>query len=182
MRFASLLPIVVCASLVGCEWLTKKAVETTIETTTGQKVDLDEGKITITTEDGKTVVEQDGERATLTTEKGALRIGKEVPADFPLPVYDGAKVLQSMNMKDEDKGRSYMLGLHVPKASPAELATFYESALKKVGFEVQRVETKMDDSTLIILSGKKDGTEATAQIAAQSGKEGVNVNLVWQGK
>src|SRR4051794_1068701 len=97
------------AVTVGC----KKMAESAAETASGGKVKFDGDKVTVIGEKGeKAVIDTKGGTAVVTDEKGqqakvsasgeGVKVeskegvaqfgGQEVPKDFPLPVYEGAKV------------------------------------------------------------------------------------------
>lgn len=201
MRYV--LPMILIA-LAGCE----NPVETMIEAATGGKVKIDgktvtiegkdgakittnlekgeDGKITATVTNDKGEVAKwtaDGKKMTVETAEGTAEWGAaKVPAGFPLPVIDGAKIVTAGTSKQKKKGTMYHVALMVKKESK-EVSDFYETALKKEGLKVQRTEHKMAETSMVILNGRKGKKVlATVHVSGQSGKDEVSVMINWTQK
>jgi len=162
----------------GCENLAQSMAESAVEAATdGQvKVDIDKDgkKVTIKTKDGEVTTiaaeGEDGARAVVTGadgEKVVLTSGKDVPADFPLPILEGAEVMSSTQMK-QNGGAMYNVTFKTDKL-PGEVADFYAKALEKKGMKANR-------NTL------ESGKDLTVMINAQSKEARVMVNLARKDK
>jgi len=172
-------------TLVGCdmitEKLTEKAAEAALEAVTdAEDVDIDtsSGKTTIKTKDGVMEAHNkgDGEVVVKGADGSHMRTGGEVPKDFPLPVVDAQKVLQSIDSKGK-KERTRMLVMLAESKDLKELDKLYTEALEKIGGDVTRTEMNQEKGQMIMLGVKNKETKVTAsvQLTFDPKAEGVTV-------
>lgn len=173
-------------SVAGCdmitEKLTEKATEAVVEAVTDAEdvdIDTDTGETTIKTKDGTITAKDHGDgEVSLTGADGShMRTGGAAPKDFPLPVVEHQRVMQSIDSKSKGK-RSRMLVLETKSKDVAALNKTYTEALEKIG-ELKRTEVKQDDGEMIMLSArnKETKTEAAVQIMSSSEGKGATVSL-----
>jgi hypothetical protein len=184
------------AVTIGC----KKMAESAAESATGGKVKFEGDKVTITGDKGQkaeidtkggtaVVKDEKGQEAKITTNSGGMKIeskegtaefgAQEAPAGFPLPIYSGAKVMQSMH--STANGDAYTLSATID-APVKDLATFYEKALKDKGLEVTSTVQEAGGNGMTALAGKKDKLESSVIIMKPSNDKNVTLTITWSAK
>lgn len=180
----------------GC----KKMAESAAETASGGKVKFEGDKVTVIGDKGQKAVidtkggtavvkDEKGQEAKITANSGGMKIeskegtaefgAQEAPAGFPLPIYSGAKVMQSMHSTTD--GDAYTLSATI-EAPVKDVASFYEKALKDKGLEVTSTVQEAAGNGMTTLVGKKDKLESTAIIMKASNDKNVTVTLTWSAK
>lgn len=166
----------------GCQ----NAVESLVETATdGQvKIDSEGKKITVKTDDGEitTEVDEDGEGARAVIkgadgEASVIASGKAVPADFPLPILEGAQVLSSTEMK-QNGGTMYNVTIQTDQ-QPKEAADFYAELLEKKGLKTKLNELKSGKDTMIMVSAQGEKDRVMIQSGRQAKDPKTTVLLHW---
>lgn len=153
-RFALLILLVVAGALalVGCQRIADQAVESAteaaIENATGNKVDIEEGSVSIEGTDGASVNVGDA-------------VG--VPSDFPsdVPVYDG--VVRAAITTPE--GHSVTIET---LDAPQKVLDFYQKELEGDGWVKEVSVSTADGGTY----GAKKGERTVQVIAAKQGDQG----------
>jgi hypothetical protein len=149
--------------------------------------DAKNGKIVFLDENDQKVEIQtrgEGDNASVEVQgpDGTMRMGT-MAANLPdwLPSYPGAegKGTYDLNTKDGKAG-SYSFQT---SDSAESVGRFYEDALKKAGFEVQKNLTQVPgQGSMIILAGTDSASQRTVQVTAASQGEGAHVSLAFEVK
>lgn len=169
---AWLLPLLMLA-LTGCglaekaaERAAEEAAERAIEAATGVKVDQDGNSITIKG--------QDGEETTITApDEGKLVEG------FPLPVYEGGKVLSSAVFSSDSK-KSWTAGFEFT-VDPKAVADYYETVLKGKGVKVIRTDSNSNGSVDIMLMVDSDTVSGWIAVSKYPDSP-TTANIMWGDK
>jgi hypothetical protein len=205
-----LLVAVLLVTVGACKDPGEVLAEKAVEVASGGKVKVDGQTVTIKDEEGNevttTVTEEDGavkgvvknadgtestyqadeSGVTVKSKDGTATFGStEVPADFPLPVLDGAEVAATASTGKPDGGKSFHVSLKSARP-PAEIADFYQAALRDSGMKVRRQEHKMAGTHMVMLSGskgkKKQRTQASVHVSKPPNEEKANVMITWSGE
>jgi len=158
-------------ALTGCglaDRMIERGVEKAIESATGVSVDEDGGTITFTGEDGEQV-----------TLSGSSAEGKLIDG-FPLPIYDGAKVVSSGRLSANNR-TNYSAELSFTGDAQA-VADFYEKVLKEQGAEVNRTQLDADGEVTILLSGQSETKSGWITVIRNEAEESGTANLLWGDK
>ena len=158
--------VLVLSSCSG-EDLAESVIERQIESESGDDVDvdIDDGEISIQTEDGKVVMQSDGDQTVIRTEDGEVVMqsdgdetviqsddgtmiigssGGDLPDDFPpeVPVPDGLapEYTQSMSLPE---GQSFVVGGNVD-GDVADVLAAYVVTLESAGFTQLQLTTMPD--------------------------------------
>ena len=100
------------------------------------------------------------------------------PDDFPLPIYAGMQVKNTLRTQTGDfKGMQVEL---LGDASPQAVADFYEAEFKKRALNVSKMDQKTTVGEEILILGQSDGV--TAGIAVSREKNQTRVVLSWSEK
>jgi hypothetical protein len=182
---------------IGC----KKSQETIVEKATGGKVKADKDQLTVTTDEGKTTIEQKGNTTVIRNEKGdkvviksdgkttqynskegTFTVGEgKVPAGFPLAVMPKAKIEQSTQLSEGADGETFHLAAKM--AAPFDdVVAFHEKDLKDKGLKVEKMQMSMDDASHTSLSGKSDQMEAAVVVMKEKKANDVTVILTCKRK
>lgn len=189
MRTIALLSGLALVGLTGCENAAESMAESMVEAASGGEVEIDRDgkKVRIKTDEGEvtTEVNEDGEtaRAVVTGpdgEKATFTSGKEVPADFPLPILEGAEVMSSTQMK-QNGGAMYNVTIKTDQ-EPAQAADFYVEALKAKGLKTKRNELETDENLTIMVNGQSKTHQVMVNAARKGGDEKTTVLLHWVNK
>jgi hypothetical protein len=143
--------------------------------------DAKNGKIVFLDENNRKVEIQtqgEGDNASVEVHSpdGTMRMGA-MAANLPdwLPSYPGAEGKGTYDLSTKDgKAGSYSFQT---KDSAENVGKFYEDALKKAGFEVQRSATQVPgQGAMVILAGTDSASQRTVQVTAVSEGEGATVS------
>ena len=154
--------------------LTVKNVKTGEVVTLNAK-DIQEGKFTVTTDEGTTTFDGsktgDGGTLTVTTDKGEQAVfgaTAGAPANLPswVPIYTGAKIEGSYDATTAE-GRNAMFTV-TSSDSVDQVAEFYQSKLEAEGLKVERSSYETAGSKTIMLVGKTDDDKRTANVTISS--------------
>ena len=140
--------------------------------------DLQKGKIIFEDDQGGKIEMQakaEGENASLDVKgpEGTLHMGSGGTESLPdwLPAYPGWENTGTLEMTDPDK-RAGSLAFKTSDAAE-DVAAFFENALKKAGFAVERTTNQVpSQSSLIILEAKDSSEQRRARILVSGGREG----------
>ena len=172
------LAFAVLLSLAGaCQSAAEALTEAAAEAATGQEIDVDEGTVTIKGEEGTVVVRGD-EKGTfsITSDKGSVHASQKVPADFPLPVIDGAEIATATRM--EKPGGKLVFAVMFKTDKPVkEVAAFYKKALEGQGIKTQTVDMGNGDRQAVTLMGNK-GKKLQANVVASSEGDGADTDVM----
>lgn len=146
------------------ERVIQSATEKIVEGASGISVDVDDGSITITGPEGQAI--------TLSGDSAEDRL----VAGFPLPVYDGAKVVGSGRVTTNGK-TTYSAELSFTGDAMA-VADFYEEALKEMGIEVSRSEMEIDGEIMVMLSGESETRSGLITITRKESEKAGTANLL----
>lgn len=154
-----------------------------------QKKAEEPARVAVTREAGSTVVEaQPGQKVRISGDgtrmegaQGTFTVGGGADG-FPLPLFPEATVVSGLDRGSMGVGTSRSLGLKTG-ASVADVATFYERAMKKKGLETRRRGggSEPDGAEMIHVSGRKDGVTATATAMRSPGDAETTVSLAFSG-
>ncbi|MGA2263177.1 MAG: zinc ribbon domain-containing protein [Acidobacteriota bacterium] len=149
--------------------------------------DAQKGKISFEDEQGKKVEIQakgEGDKASLEIKspEGSLRMGGtggQLPdwlPSYPRAVGSGTFAL---NTKEGNAGSFTFL----TKDAAADVASFYEEALKNKGFEVQRTPTQaFEKGSVILITAKESSSQRSATVSIAAMPDGTTVNLAFEAK
>ena len=150
------------------------------EVVTMNAKDIEDGKITFSTEEGTTTFDasqngEDGGTVKITNEKGeqaTFTSGQGAPQNLPswVPTYAGGDVQGSYDATTAE-GRSAMFT--VTTTDPVDqVAEFYESQLKGSGFKVEKssFETSGQKTVSLAATGDDDKRSATVIVSTSEGK------------
>ena len=102
---------------------------------------------------------------------------KKVPKDFPLPIVDGAEVVNSA--RSTQKGKEVFMIMAAVKQTPAEVAKFYERELEEKDFEIKKMEHKIGEDQIVTLAGTKPGFTASITATRKAGKDKTSLMINW---
>jgi hypothetical protein len=129
-------------------------------------VKVDEGSVTVTTDDGT---------ATIAGGEGALAEG--FPKEFP--VYDDADVESSAVVKAD--GQAHYSAALVTSDSVADVYSWYKTELPSNGWTIENdAQISTADGATSMLSAKRDGMQANAGIAQGDGETVIAVTIIIQ--
>ncbi len=134
--------------------------------------DIDEGRISFESEEGKVEIGATGgdEGAmTITTEKGETRIGAGGDVPDWLPTHPATVASQSIMRTSGPSGDSGQASFTVD-APAAEVAEFYRSALEGDGYEVTTTTHTSGEGSLTIVSGQREGSTVVASVTEVDGQ------------
>ena len=154
------------------------------ETVTVNASDLENGKITFETDQGKTVVD-----ATTAQESGSIKVsgadgaevtwGGEAPKDLPswVPIYPGSTVTGAMDTTSAE-GRSAMFSIS-SEDEVDKVIEFYESKLNEAGLKVskQTIDANGQHSAILTATSEDDKRTVSAMIGQSEGKTQGTVNF-----
>lgn len=162
--------------VVGCE---KSTESTTVPTSDGSMV-VEDGKLTLKTEEGTATIETSGNQARIRSGDTTMTLGENaVPEGFPLAVMPGAKVEHGSHMAPSGRPEVFQVGLST-SADVEQIATFYEAALQDQQLSVTRSEQSGPSGRMIMLMGESDTAEATTMIVRDTGQEQVDITISWR--
>jgi hypothetical protein len=144
------------------------------------------GKLVFQDDQNKTMeIETHGEgdksSVEIRSSEGTMRMGASAAAQLPgwLPAYPGAESTGTYSL-NEASGMKGTCGFK-SSDSPEKVASFYESALKNAGFQVQKTTTQIPgQGGIFILSGKDEAGQRTAQVTAAAEEQGTSITLVFE--
>ncbi len=148
--------------------------------------DAQKGKIVFQDDQNKSVEIQaqgEGENSSMEvhSSEGTMRFGANVAAQLPdwLPSYPGAKGAGMVNINTKDgKGGSCTFKTG---DSVENVASFYEGALKKAGFTVQKTATQTTGKgSFVMLMAEDSGSRRNAHVTAASSEEGTTINVAFE--
>ena len=132
----------------------------------GDDVEVDEGSVTVTTDDGT---------ATISGGEGALAEG--FPEEFP--VYDDADVESSAVVNVD--GRAQYTAVLVTSDPVADVYAWYKTELPSNGWTiVNDAQISTADGATSMLSAKRDGMEANMGVIQKDGGTEIAVTLMVQ--
>jgi len=118
------------------------------------------------------------------TGKATLTVGEsQVPEDFPLPAYEGANVEYSAHVKPESAKDEEVYQLHLTSPdAPDAVAKFYLEAFKKAGLSMQRLDQKINETTIVTITGESpsDGISASAQAQRDPDADTTRIIIIWK--
>jgi len=131
---------------------------------------------TVTTDQGKVTVSQDGNKATIKDNKGSemkIEQGK-LPDNFPkdVPIYPGA--IATMNAADP---KAAMVTLR-SDASKDEIAKYYTDELKGQGWKIQ---ASTDLGGLFTMIAVKEQRRCTVTVTADQTQKGNTIAITFEG-
>jgi len=146
----------------------------------GKSSESESEKATFETPDG--TVEFDEGRIDVTTSEGRFVMGSTaMPEGCPIVLMDGATIVNSTHMSQPDGNELFQL--HVTTAAPLkDVAAFYEKMFKDLGVEVTRSEQADAETQIIMLTGAAEGIDASAMIMRERGSTETNATITWNGK
>ena len=130
-------------------------------------IETDEGKITLTDKTGTVKIETEGGEALLSIGEGT-KLPKDLSKD--IPIYKPAEVTMSQVL---DGGKQTMLAF-TTKDDLMKVTSFYESALPKEGWRIQR-KMKMGPAT--VMMGSKGNRMLNVTVAKED--EGTVISLAF---
>lgn len=145
------------------------------EVVTMNAKDIEEGKLTFSTEEGTTTFDGsstgDGGTLKVTTDKGETAVfgtTAGAPKNLPswVPVYGGAKVENSYDATTAE-GRNAMFTV-TSSDSVDQVAEFYQSKLEAEGLKVERSSYETAGNKAIMFVGKTDDDKRTASVTITS--------------
>ncbi|MCX7992884.1 MAG: hypothetical protein N2651_04355 [Fimbriimonadales bacterium] len=102
----------------------------------------------------------------------------QAPDDFPLPIYEGFTVKNTLRTQTGDfKGMQVEIA---GNATPETVAQFYEAEFNKRGLKVSKMTQKTDAGDEVLVLGQSD--KITAGIAAAKEQDQTRVILSWSEK
>jgi hypothetical protein len=154
------------------------------EVVTMNASDIENGKITFETKEGKTVVD-----ASSSGESGSVKVsgpeGAEVtwggtaPKDLPkwVPIYPGSDVQAALDATNSD-GRTVSFTATTEDGID-EVIPYYEQSLKEAGLTVNKttMETNGEPSAILAANSEDDKRNVTIMIGSQDGKTQASVNF-----
>lgn len=157
----------------------------TNEVVTINAEDIQNGKISFETAEGKTVVD-----ASSTDEGGNVKMtgadgqevtwGAEAPKDLPawVPVYPGGTVQGALDSTSATEGRTATFTVSTD-ATIDELITFYESKLKEGGLNVSKnvMESNGERGGMLTGTSEDEKRSVVVMIGMAEGKAQANVNF-----
>ena len=134
---------------------------------------------------GKLEIQAQGEGDKASVEikgaEGSIRMGTTGQLPDWLPSYPGAQGAGTFGVNaKEGKGASYTF---TTGDAPEKVASFYEEALKKAGFEVQRTVTPVAaQGSMIFMTAQDSNKERTANVSIAGKPDGAMVTLLFESK
>ncbi len=145
------------------------------------------GKVTITGPKGEQVVMTgDGKGGNLTMTGGEngqqikVASGDNVamPAECPVKLADGYKAV-SVQGGNDAQGKKLCAVMATGNGKVADVAAFYDSALKGLGYTVTRNDMKMNDMETTVLAGKKG--DSAINVSVTSDPKGGSLQIMGEG-
>lgn len=150
----------------------------------------EDGKISVTTEEGTTTVDmdaqgEDGGTMTVTNEKGEVAKfsgGGGAPQNLPswLPVYPGGTATGSYDATSGNE-RSAAFGV-TTSASVDEVLAFYEEKLEGQGIEVQKTSFESDGQKGGTVTGSSSDQKRTVSVIVGTSDQGTQATVTFSEK
>jgi hypothetical protein len=147
--------------------------------------DVKEGRITFKDDEDQEIAIQaqgEGDDAELEIQSsdGTILMGSSAAAQLPawLPVYPSAQDSGTFGLST----RGGLAGTCAFKTddSVEDVASFYENALARAGFEVHTSRTQLPQGSIIILTANEADSQRNAQVTTTDTDEGTAINLAFQ--
>jgi len=107
-------------------------------------------------------------------------MGSSAAAQLPawLPVYPGAQDSGAFGLSTQGG----LAGTCAFKTddSVEDAASFYEDALRRAGFEVNKNRTQLPQGSIVIITANEADSQRTAQVTITDTDEGTAINLAFQ--
>lgn len=164
--------------VTGCR---KSEEKTTVRNPDGT-IELDGETLTIQTADGTATIEQRGDTTRVQTKDGTMIVGeRELPADFPIPLFAGAGVENTAHFTQPDGLAVFQLTIS-STAAVKDIAEFYEKFFKDKGVSVTRTEQTSDDTKMVMLYGSSDQFDVNAMVLNERSSEPTTATISWSVK
>jgi hypothetical protein len=143
--------------------------------------DIEEGRFTLTTEEGAARIDFDGEgesgKMTVTTDEGTATFGAGDVANLPdwLPVYGGDSS-EGVYSSDTPDARAGGFGFETSDGLE-DVLSFYTTRLESAGLQI-RSRTTTPDGALLVASSSDESKTATVTISTEDGGVSGMVNFV----
>ena len=152
--------------------------------------DIKEGKFTVTTDEGTTTFDADGDgkdggSMTVTNEKGEVATfsgGGGAPKNLPawVPIYPGGTATGSYDATTNNE-RSAAFGV-TTSASVDDVLAFYEEKLEGEGFEVQKTTFESNGEKGGSVTGTTSDQKRTVSVLVGSSSEGTQATVTFTEK
>ena len=148
MRRTVIIAVAAALMLSACGNAVENIAENIIEAETGGEVDVEGDSIVIQSDDGETEIEISGDDETVvisgTDESGediSIEMGgTEIPADFPMPVFDPSEVTH-VSTFDMAGGSSFSVTLEIDPGNATDAIDFYKDWFEAEGMSVTSSDT-----------------------------------------
>ena len=160
----TLLVALLALGATGCQRAVDRAVERTIEESTGIRIDEDEDRVTITG--------GDGEEYTMEGD------GSSLPDDWPadVPVYPDMRIESSTTMRMGDDVQFVVSATTSDDVS--DVYEWYRDELPDAGWEITGdFSIEQNGERTANISSSKDGSDANVFIGDQDGATGISIQV-----
>lgn len=148
MRRTVIVAVAAALMLSACGNAAENIAENIIEAETGGEVDVEGDSIVFQSDDGETEIEISGDDESVvisgTDESGediSIEMGgTEIPADFPMPVFDPSEVTH-VSTFDMAEGSSFSVTLEIDPGDATDAIDFYKDWFEGEGMSVTSSDT-----------------------------------------
>jgi hypothetical protein len=104
---------------------------------------------------------------------------KDVPKECPVPLYPTSEVLLASRPKTASKPAMSSVIIEA-KATPEEVVTFYDKALKEKGFKVDTKKIGSGKMDLTVITGRSEKLRVSVHVHKQEGDHATTSSIYWR--